>query len=100
MWDAIYASEGCLGQSIWAGIDDTFYIGDEQTVGYGTWGLIDGWRRLKPEYWNAEGLFSPVRIRTRIVWRCRTADQIALENRQNFAEQREMRIRGSGRRIR
>ena len=94
MWDAIYASEGCLGQSIWAGIDDTFYIGDEQTVGYGTWGLIDGWRRLKPEYWNAKKAYSPVRILN--ADRLAVSNgviQIALENRQNFADLGEMRIR-------
>jgi hypothetical protein len=93
MWDDIYNSDGCLGQSIWSGVDDTFYLKDDQTVGYGTWGPIDGWRRTKPEYWNMKKAYSPVRLMN--------ADAIAVdelfikvpvENRQNFSDLNEMKI--------
>jgi hypothetical protein len=62
LWDGIWKTKGSLGFSIWAGIDDTFYLKDDQTVGYGSWGVLDGWRRKKPEFWNMKKTFSPVRI--------------------------------------
>jgi len=93
MWDDIYNSDGYLGQSIWSGVDDTFYLKDDQTVGFGPWGPIDGWRRTKPEYWNMKKAYSPVRLIN--------ADGIAVdglfikfpvENRQNFSDLNEMKI--------
>ena len=93
MWDDIYDSEGCLGQSIWSGIDDTFYLKDDQTVGYGAWGPIDGWRRPKPEYWEMKKAYSPVRILNagRIAVSNRVVE-IAVQNRQNFANLDEMKV--------
>ena len=62
--DAFLATEGCLGGSIWAGIDEVFLLKD-RAVGYGPWGIIDGWRRPKPEYWLTQKAFSPIRIADR-----------------------------------
>jgi hypothetical protein len=60
-WDNCFASEGCLGGAIWGGIDEVFMLPDSP-VGYGEWGLVDGWRRLKPEYWLAKMAYSPIHI--------------------------------------
>jgi len=60
-WDNCFASDGCLGGSIWAAIDEVFML-PEAPVGYGEWGLVDGWRRPKPEYWLAKKAYSPIHI--------------------------------------
>ena len=91
LWDDIYNTKGCLGQSIWSGVDDTFYIGDDQTVGYGTWGPIDGWRREKPEYWNMKKAYSPVRLgQPRVDGNTIT---LPIENRAHFSNLSEYKIK-------
>ncbi|MGB6688931.1 MAG: glycoside hydrolase family 2 TIM barrel-domain containing protein [Terracidiphilus sp.] len=59
--DRFLASDGCLGGSIWAGIDEVFLLAGGPT-GYGEWGIIDGWRRKKPEHWLTRKAYSPVRL--------------------------------------
>jgi beta-galactosidase len=75
-WDDIYTAEGALGGAIWGGIDDVFqvpvpdHILTESTkrsgfnkYGYGQWGIIDGWRRRKPEFWHTQKAYSPIHIK-------------------------------------
>jgi len=83
MWHNLYSSEG-TGGAIWCLTDETFMLPDtmsgynewwginEETngvkmfegpvAGYGEWGIIDVWRRKKPEFWNAKKAMSPVKI--------------------------------------
>jgi hypothetical protein len=56
-WEKMFTTDGSTGGAIWAGIDDPI----TRTRTYG-WGLLDVWRRPKPEYWLAKKAFSPIRI--------------------------------------
>lgn len=60
-WENCFNADGCLGGAIWGGIDEVFMLPDSP-VGYGEWGILDGWRRPKPEYWLTKKAYSPIRI--------------------------------------
>lgn len=60
-WDRIWATDRCAGAAIWAGIDEVFLL-PTGPVGYGEWGILDIWRRPKPEYWWVKKAYSPVVI--------------------------------------
>lgn len=51
-WESLFPTEGALGGAIWAGLDDSNI----------DWGLLDYWRREKPEYWLTKKAYSPVRV--------------------------------------
>jgi hypothetical protein len=63
-WTHIIRSRRVVGGCIWAALDEPFYLPGGKRAGYawvhGFWGLIDGWRRPKPEHWLARQIFSPV----------------------------------------
>lgn len=83
MWGNLFKSPGGLGGAIWGFIDETFmlpvptygspwWIEYAKTakpaafagncVGYGEWGIIDVWRREKPEFWSTKKAYSPIRL--------------------------------------
>jgi beta-galactosidase len=63
-WSYIYKSDRVIGSEIWAGVDDiTFLPGGKvgsSESGNAYWGLIDSWRRPKPELYLSKFMFSPV----------------------------------------
>jgi len=95
MWDSMYQTPGCLGGALWSGIDDTFHLPSGHTVGYGTWGPIDGWRRPKPEYYHVKKTYSPVRISQGSLEVPRPGDTliVPVENRHDFTNLKELKIR-------
>lgn len=84
MWTYTFDSDGGLGGAIWCMIDETFMLPENlegfnqwwgildpniipatymgPCVGYGEWGIIDTWRRKKPEFWNTKKAYSPAKI--------------------------------------
>lgn len=94
MWEKVVGSRGALGGAIWAGIDDVFLMPDGTAGGYGPWGLIDGWRRRKPEFWHVKKAYSPVRVLKTTVsppGPNETID-IPVANRHDFTDLSEVKI--------
>ena len=60
-WENAFTAGGSLGGAIWGLIDDVTFLG-ANGAGYGEWGIVDGWRRPKPEYWHVKKAYSPVRV--------------------------------------
>jgi len=94
MYDLIYDSPGCLGGAIWAGIDEIFLMPDGRSCGYGPWGIIDGWRRPKPEYWHVKKSYTPVRVMNRKVPLKFSGGvlTIPVENRYDFTDLKELKV--------
>ncbi len=65
-WQDIFTTDGALGGAIWASIDDWMAAPDGYRAPEGypalEWGIIDGWRREKPEYWLVKKAYSPIRV--------------------------------------
>lgn len=83
-WDNIWNTEGALGGAIWAGIDETdVYVGGNTQL---EWGIIDVWRRRKPEFFMTRKAYTPIKVLHTQVESCAGAGEngrviLILENR-------------------
>ena len=95
MWELVNGSPVVLGGAIWAGINDIFFLPEGKAVGYGDWGIIDGWRREKPEYWHVKKSYSPIRVRPETLPAPAAGRPLRLqiENRHDFTNLKEVGIR-------
>jgi len=93
IYDSMYHHKACLGGAIWSGIDDIFHMPDGQNIGYGPWGVIDAWRRPKPEYYGMKKAYSPVVV-THIQYPSSNKEVLSLfvENRYDFTNLKDTRI--------
>ena len=85
MWSGLFDAPGGLGGALWGYVDETFMLPEPKVgtafwkefartakpedyqgkcVGYGEWGIVDVWRREKPEFWATKKAYSPVRLMT------------------------------------
>lgn len=116
IYEAFYASKTVNGSMIWAWSDEIFcvpnygleygrispyvhfaesmyYREGRGLVGDAPWGLVDGWRRQKPEYWLIKKMHTPVRIpETPIDYRDNHLS-IEIENRYDFTNLSELSMR-------
>lgn len=68
MWERMESTDGVAGGALWSGIDEVFALpGADPYVGYGEWGVVDGWRRPKPEHWHVKKTYSPLSVDTETV---------------------------------
>ncbi|MCC7176199.1 MAG: hypothetical protein IT159_13495 [Bryobacterales bacterium] len=62
-WERTFTTLGALGGAIWGSVDNSSVAPDDMlVVSRNDWGIIDGWRREKPEYWLTKKGYSPIRI--------------------------------------
>ena len=98
VWSSIYRSKRVAGAAMFAAMDDAFYFPDGSHAGYawahGYWGLLDVWRRPKPEYWLCKLIFCPVWFPTRQVAfeGGQKTVRVPIENRYAFTDLRELRF--------
>ena len=93
VWDSMRADERVLGGQLWAWSDDEFHINDSLMVGYGAWGIVDSWRRPKPEWWNVKQVYAPVRITDSAPVIADGLLSVELENRYDFVDLSDHRLR-------
>jgi beta-galactosidase len=95
-WTHIVRSSRVIGGAIWASLDEPFWFPDGERAGYawhhGFWGIIDAWRRPKPEWWLAKMVFSPVWFpERRIEYKAgQTSVRVPVENRHSFTDLSEL----------
>ena len=91
-WSYIYASRQCIGSEIWSGVDDIMFLPDGTVFssenGNAYWGLVDGWRRPKPELYLSKFVFSPVwfPVRQLNYQPGQPAIRVPVENRYSFTD--------------
>ncbi len=97
-WSHIAHSSRVTGGAIWAGFDEAFYFPDGTHAGYawhhGFWGIIDPWRRPKPEWWLTKMIFSPVWFPVRQVDYTpgQSTIRVPVENRYSFTDLSELAV--------
>lgn len=116
MWSGLFDAPGGLGGVIWGYVDETFMLPEPKVgtafwkefartakpedyqgkcVGYGEWGIVDVWRREKPEFWATKKAYSPVRLMTTEVASFLSGQRLLLPlyNRFDHTDLDEIKIR-------
>jgi beta-galactosidase len=79
------------------GIDRLYYKDGHGLVGDAPWGVIDGWRRKKPEFWHIKKLYSPVHVTARSLPLPSSGTvQVPVTNRYFFSNLSELSVKWKG----
>jgi beta-galactosidase len=75
-------------------LDYIYHLPGRGIVGDAPWGIVDGWRRKKPEFWHVKMLFSPVHIRVRDLpdWKPGLPATFTVDNRYDFTNLSELTL--------
>ncbi len=73
-WDKIWNTKGALGGAIWAGIDEVNVVNGQDTAL--EWGIIDVYRRKKPEHYLTRKAYSPIKLWNREAVLCGSIDEV------------------------
>jgi beta-galactosidase len=119
VWDAVQTSKNVQGSMIWAWVDDVFLVPGRDSeygrggigrpehaldgiyhmpgrgiVGDAPWGIVDGWRRKKPEFWHVKMLMSPVHLQERDLpaWKPGGTATFTVDNRYEFSNLSELTV--------
>jgi len=122
IWNEVQKSKNVQGSMVWAWVDDiflvpgrdseygrgsigrpehpldgTYHIPGRGIVGDAPWGLVDGWRRKKPEFWHFKMLMSPVHMQQKDLpeWHPGQSAQFAIDNRYEFTNLSELNVEWS-----
>ena len=116
IYDRMMRAKNIAGTQIWAWSDDIFCVPnrgleygrgttrshfieneyrlpDRGLVGDAPWGVVDGWRRKKPEFWITKKLHSPVKLKEGpIAVPAGGTIRLAAENQYDFTDLSELRV--------
>jgi beta-galactosidase len=122
VWDAVQTSKNVQGSMIWAWADDIFLVPGRDSeygrggigkpehpldgiyhipgrgiVGDAPWGLVDGWRRKKPEFWHIKMMMSPIHLHERNLhdWKPGQPITFRVDNRYEFTNLSELTLEWS-----
>lgn len=75
-------------------IEEQYRMPHRGLVGDAPWGVVDGWRRKKPEFWTTKKLHSPVKLKEGPISLPAEGQPIklAVENQYDFTDLSELRI--------
>lgn len=95
-WEAIWKTSSMWGAQVFNFQDDVFLMPSGDVLGCGPWGVIDYWRRPKPELWHIKKAYSPVKIKDETkplpVPEPGESIRIEVENRYDFTNLNELLI--------
>lgn len=76
-------------------VDEQYRVPRRGIVGDAPWGLVDGWRRRKPEFWINKKLQSPIRVREDALALPEAGQpiRVPVTNHYDFTDLSELRIR-------
>jgi beta-galactosidase len=96
-WEWCWKTPTVAGEQVFNMTDDVFLMPSGETLGTGGWGMIDYWRRPKPELYHVRKVHTPVKVADAplAVPAPGRPLEIPIENRYDFTNLRDLRIEWS-----